>query len=163
MILRLLMIRHAEAVDPALTQGIDGERYLTETGIAQSRAVAGFLAKHHLIPSYVGSSPLVRAVQTADILASTWGIEGPHRVVLPTLDLNGDNKEMAGEISTSVQESAALVGHEPTISRFVAWLIGNAGVRIHYKKAAIALLDCQLPLQKGCGKLRMLLPPEFLE
>lgn len=67
--MKLLLIRHGESTGN-LEQRMQGwnEAALTETGILQAKALGEYLLKENGQPSHLYSSPLQRAVQTAQIL-----------------------------------------------------------------------------------------------
>lgn len=67
--MKLLLIRHAESTGN-LEQRMPGwnEDALSETGMLQARTLARYLLKENGQPSHLYSSPLQRAVQTAQIL-----------------------------------------------------------------------------------------------
>jgi phosphohistidine phosphatase SixA len=65
--MRILLVRHGEAV-PYDTTPVDERRWLTPAGRAGVRDVAQALAKRGVRLAHVYTSPLVRAVQTAEIL-----------------------------------------------------------------------------------------------
>ena len=67
--MRLLLMRHGAAVDPTVA-GDDHRRWLTEVGREQLREQGARLTARGLTPGAVLSSPLVRAVQTAELIVS---------------------------------------------------------------------------------------------
>src|SRR5689334_12282667 len=91
--MEILIIRHGEAVDDAPGLG-DAGRWLTGKGRKVTRHVADFLAaKDDLRPVEIWSSPLVRAVQTAEIIASAAGITDELTIVRD-LATSGDPKQL---------------------------------------------------------------------
>jgi len=67
----LVLVRHAQAIEAA--PGLaDGDRWLTGKGRKTARKVGAWLAKPKRRPLAIWTSPLVRAVQTAEILASAF-------------------------------------------------------------------------------------------
>lgn len=122
--MRLLLVRHAQAVDPSSVPS-DALRWLTPDGRATMRGVAGALEELGLRWTHIYSSPLVRAVQTADILASPPWFDGPvevHRTLAP------DEGSVAQVLSllTDLGSGAfpVLVGHEPGIRLVTGHLLG---------------------------------------
>ena len=77
--MNLLLMRHGEAVDSAGVLG-DGARWLTGKGRQHTRGVAEHLTSH-ASPGTIWTSPLVRAVQTAEIVALTCEIGDEFEVV----------------------------------------------------------------------------------
>src|SRR5581483_6827547 len=116
----LLLMRHGEAVDGA--PGGDGDRWLTSHGRQTTRAVAEHLARH-MAPATVWTSPLVRAVQTAEILASAVGLQGSVEV-LRELATGHDDAILQHVADFEGDGTLCLVGHEPTLSQLAVTLLG---------------------------------------
>ncbi|MGB1015526.1 MAG: SixA phosphatase family protein, partial [Nannocystaceae bacterium] len=68
--MQLILVRHGQAVS-AQTAGGDSFRWLTDEGRAGVENSARLMPEHTL--TTIVSSPLVRAVQTAERLASSCG------------------------------------------------------------------------------------------
>jgi len=64
---QLFLIRHGKATHELMP---DIKRYLTEKGIKRTTQTAEILAKKNIYPDLIVSSPAVRAIQTAEILAN---------------------------------------------------------------------------------------------
>lgn len=113
--MRIYLVRHAKAVDRQ--NGIPEERrFLTDEGRTAFRQTARRLARKGIEPEIIFTSPLIRAVQTAEILASALRFEGP---VAVTSELEpGFNKDGLVRLLTglSATREIALVGHEPDLS-----------------------------------------------
>jgi phosphohistidine phosphatase len=117
--MKLLLIRHGEAVDagPDIT---DGHRWLTARGRAETAVAGAHLRKHP--PRAIATSPLVRAVQTAELIAALAPPDGPI-TVLPSL-ATGHVASITRYIeSAGAHGPLALVGHEPTLSELVVALL----------------------------------------
>lgn len=114
--MKFLIMRHGEAVDPTASMS-DGERWLTEKGRRVTREVAAWIAEHHR-PAALWTSPLVRATQTAEIVASALGFEGEVRVVR---EIAQGNDARLTELLRRYDGDGPLlvVGHEPTLSGVV--------------------------------------------
>jgi phosphohistidine phosphatase len=154
--LNVLLMRHGDAVDEAPSLG-DRGRWLTAKGRARTRHVAGLLLERPEKPTAIWTSPLVRAVQTADIVADVLGytdevcamaelvVDGHPRAVAQTL------REYEG-----AHETILLVGHEPSLSVLANELLGGhewGG----FKKSG--LLGLALGPQRTHAKRRFSLEP----
>ena len=125
--MRVTLIRHAEAGDDAPS---DEARSLTARGRQDARRLGHALARRGVDFSLLVSSPLVRAVQTAEIVAA----EIAYRERLAVTDLLIPEaaatkvvvwlKAAARDLEGS--PSIALVAHEPILSALAALLIGKA-------------------------------------
>lgn len=133
--MKLLLIRHGEAVDagPDLT---DSHRWLTARGRAETTIAGAHLRKHP--PGAIVTSPLVRAVQTAELIAALAPPDGPI-TVLPAL-ATGHVATITRFIENSGGSGPlALVGHEPTLSEVLVALLKPAHWPGFEKSAVVAL------------------------
>ncbi len=154
---QLYLLRHAHAGEPAEWEGDDDQRPLTRKGRRQSKRLGTFMRAVGLKPDALVTSPLVRAAETAELVAKALHID-----VLVDPRLTGDLG--IGRLDTILGELDAerpvLVGHDPDFSALVALLCGAS--RIPMKKGALARIDVERPLRPGGGVLRWLIPPDLL-
>lgn len=123
--MRILIVRHGEAVDPYAVE-TDGHRWLTERGRRTVRKVANFLDAEGVRLDRVFVSPLVRAVQTAEILTGAVDFTGPLHV-WPALAGGTTAQALAALDEVEDPETTvALVGHEPLARSMAAHLTGVA-------------------------------------
>ena len=117
----ILLVRHGEAVER--TTG-DRERYLTLRGRTETLAVGRRLAALGHVPAAFICSPLVRAVQTAEILAHALAFEG---VVTtdPALEPDADPRAAVRRISARASLTV-VVCHEPIVRGMAALLAQEA-------------------------------------
>lgn len=120
----ILLLRHAEAI--RRTDLDDASRWLSTRGRAQVREVAGYVRERKLKLSRMLTSPLVRAVQTAELFAH--GVSYDAEIaVLPTLSFTLPPEQAARTLAAyAPSEHVAAVGHMPTISRIAALLTSGA-------------------------------------
>jgi phosphohistidine phosphatase len=150
----LLLIRHGHAIDEAPNLGDTG-RWLSEKGRKATRRVARWLAKGgRRRPAVIWSSPLVRAMQSAEILAAELGYEGEVRAV-GELSPGRDPGDLVALLSASTLAGPlALVGHEPSLSVLANALASDAGIDA-IKKSGVAAIAWE----NGGGRLRFILDP----
>jgi phosphohistidine phosphatase len=119
---RIYVVRHAHAVPeaPALA---DEHRHLSARGREVARAVAQALRDRTVVLDAIYTSPLVRAVQTAELFAEVLGFAGEVRT-LPGL-APGFPPRLVAERAAALGQAVALVGHEPGISALGAELLGR--------------------------------------
>lgn len=135
--LQVLVMRHGPA-EPA-GHGGDAGRRLSHEGRKRTRLAARALAAVAPIPARIYTSPLVRARETAEILAAATGAPVP--VATPLLEPGFDRRELARELAHARIEPLAVVGHEPDLSGFVGWLLGGGhAVRLKLGKGSACLL-----------------------
>ncbi len=120
--MKLIVVRHAAAVERSAEIPED-QRYLTPEGRAYFRKTARTMVKKGVEPDLILSSPLVRAVQTADILAEALEYAGP---VAVTDELSpGFGPEALRTLVRNFHQANELVivGHEPDLSGVVSSLL----------------------------------------
>jgi phosphohistidine phosphatase len=119
---RVTLIRHAEAGDDAPR---DESRALTSRGRADARRLGRALARRGVRFSSIVTSPLVRAVQTAEIVAAATEYRGR----MPATDLLQPEASAADVVAFLAtlghERSVALVAHEPILSAVAAALTGK--------------------------------------
>src|SRR6185312_13880338 len=150
--MQLYFLRHGEADWPGWTKP-DDERPLTDFGRKEVRQVGKFLDRLKVKPDLVVSSPLPRALQTAEVAAEQLKTK-----------LRQDEALEPGfaitELGTVVQRHRTkvlmLVGHEPDFSSVISALTGAS---LKLSKAGVALVDLDPETEKG--RLLWLFPPKF--
>jgi phosphohistidine phosphatase len=151
--MKILFIRHAEAVESGEWDGEDMTRPLTKQGRKEAANASRVLLAAAMKPDIFVSSAAVRARKTAKIIASKVGAE-----------LQEDSRLNPGCTFAAIKgilrshaacKSVALVGHEPDFSLAIAALIGGGRAQIKMNKAACALVSLD---DRGLGELRWLIP-----
>jgi phosphohistidine phosphatase len=147
----LLIIRHGQA-EPRSADGTDASRRLTEEG--RKKIQRGAKGLHKLLPELgaLVSSPLVRAVETAAIVAEAYGGLPVEETEL--LEPDREPKELADWLAERSEETLAIVGHEPLLSHAATWLLsGMRSSLIEFKPGAACLLH--FPDEIGPGRARL--------
>jgi phosphohistidine phosphatase len=159
--MEILLIRHGQAVDEAPGLG-DAGRWLTAKGRKVTRKVARWLGENdRRRPAALWTSPLVRAVQTAEIVAAETRFKGELRAcaqLSPGHDPGDLLKLLASE---TLEGPLALVGHEPSLSLIVTALLGDIGFT-GFKKSGVMGLSWT-PSTMGAGKLRFVFDPILMK
>ncbi len=141
--MQVFLIRHAEAADETLALR-DPHRPLTANGRKQARDLGDRLRWHDCVPARVWSSPLVRAVQTAELVVTTLHLEAAVEIV-PDLAPDGDVRAVVAAIrALATGAIALLVGHEPGLSAIGALLTGRPDFAALDKAQAARIVDGQL-------------------
>jgi phosphohistidine phosphatase len=158
--MRLLLIRHAIAVDSGTAGIADDERPLTREGRERFAEAARGLARLVDAPDVLFTSPLLRARQTAHIARDAWG--GPKPRTLECLS-SGEFVPLAKALDAEGErDGIVLVGHEPHMSVLLARLVGTKrDEAFAFRKGGAALVDIPGPLSAG-GRLVWFLPPRVL-
>jgi len=157
--MKCYFLRHGIAVDPHAWIGSDGDRPLTREGCDRMEREAKAIADLSLDIDCVVTSPLLRAKQTAEILAKRLGMHGA--IVEDPRLAEGFNHDRLGAILCAHpgSEAIVLVGHEPTMSLTIGRAVGGASLEL--KKAALAGIEIE-NRSRANGTLLCLIPPKVL-
>jgi phosphohistidine phosphatase len=157
---RLLILRHADAGDADPHRYPDDRtRPLTDDGRRAHRTVAAALARMHLRPTRLYTSPLLRARETAAITHEVLG--GPAPETLEALSDHFSATRLLEVLAEQPDDAlVACVGHEPSLSGFAALLLHPQGaVRIAMPKSGVLGFECPRPPRPGGARLLFALPP----
>ncbi len=159
--MKLYVMRHGPAEDQA-NSGVDGDRALTTSGRARVQAVAETLTQLGEEPLFIVSSPLVRAVQTAEIVASghtAWRSRRGARGA----SWHGAGGRRAGARACAggrrAQARHARRSRARSVRAASSTLVGTFG-RAFDKAMVVGL---HLPSVSGRGRLRFVLEPKTLK
>ena len=157
----LYFIRHGLAEERGEAWPDDMKRPLTDEGMSRMRKAARGLARLGVSVDVVLTSPLVRARQTAEIVAA--GLDPrPSLVNVDSLSPDGTYAAVIADLEKYVRKSRiALVGHEPMMGELAARLIGSRHP-MEFKKGAVCRIDVEDLPPAGPGDLRWLLTPKIL-
>jgi phosphohistidine phosphatase len=124
--MKFYLLRHGPAEDQAPT-GLDADRALSSTGRERVRLVSEALVSLEEEPVLVFTSPLVRAVQTAEIVAlvTRLGARAGRVEVRRELAPGGDGPGLVRASAQQGLRRLCLVGHEPDLSATAAALLGT--------------------------------------
>lgn len=157
--MELWLVRHAVAAEREEFDGPDAERPLTPKGRRRFREFCKRLARQTAMPQLIITSPLLRAVQTAALLAQAAGIRKGEIVasdlVAPGVELGA----LLSFVRDQPGERIALVGHEPDLSHLLAALVGGGAFR--FGKGFVAAVDFDSTPVAGAGRLGWLFGPKL--
>ena len=158
----LLVLRHGEAGKRSMSPG-DFKRTLTAEGRQEIIDLSNGLKYLGVKLDYVLTSPLLRAKNTAEIVAKSLKYKGKVEELV-ALKPEGSMLEFYSALSKLKQDSVVLVvGHEPYLSKMISEAISQSDCRINLKKAGIARMRVLSVLPKLKGDLRWLLTPKILK
>jgi phosphohistidine phosphatase len=149
----LYFLRHAEAESGG--RGPDDDRRLTMAGESTIRAAGPLLRRLNLRPDVVLSSPLPRALRTAELLTEAIG-------GAPVADDRLRPGASWGQLGRAMADHrdarrVLFVGHEPDLSGTIALLTGATSIRM--RKASIACVEFPGTPEPGSGELAWLIDP----
>jgi len=154
--MKLLIIRHGEAENReafAKTCPDDGLRPLTRSGRKRmKKAASGLKTIAPTVDSLV-SSPLMRALETAEILAETFDVKVTQIGELaPSRRVSGVLKWLQKQ---QADATVILVGHEPQLGLLASWLMTGLDEPImELKKGSACLLEFTDEVRSGRAMLR---------
>lgn len=142
--LRLLLLRHAEAVARATT---DLERRLADTGRAGAARMGAYFRKAGLAPDLALVSPARRARETFEIVERELA-EKPEAKLEPSLynASLGVLQSLLAQVPAKV-ETLLIVGHNPSVAEFACALAGDgdrgglAGMRRSFPAPCLVVID----------------------
>ena len=138
--MELYLLRHGIAEDHSET-GRDEDRRLIAEGRHKLQSILERAHAAGVAPSAIFSSPLRRALETAELAARGLGYEG--RIVRTSALVPGASPQ---DVWYFVREHAdepsiLLAGHEPLFSAAVAYLLGSTRSMVHFRKGALVRID----------------------
>lgn len=136
----IYFVRHASAGERTINPKKDEKRPLDRAGIEQCGYVGRALAALNAQPDVIVSSPLKRATQTASLIGNELGYEGKLQLeaaMRPEASF-ADFRRMLEKYSR--YEAVMVVGHNPSITEFLARMVAKPGCEalIEFKKGAVA-------------------------
>ena len=158
---QLFLIRHGVAEERGDAWPDDAKRPLSEDGIERFQKSARGLARLDVWIDVVLTSPLVRARQTAEIVASAFDPR-PSIITIESLAPGGSYASLVADLEKHGRKTRiALVGHEPGIGELGARLIGSRH-SFEFKKGAVCRIDVDEIPPVGPGDLRWFLTPKVM-
>ena len=141
--------------------GADKERALTNEGIEiLQKAAAGWKALILNLDCIV-SSPLLRAIQTAEIIHTVFDVQGD--VIIDQAVVSGNTSKILELANVMRKQDIMFCGHEPDCSRYLADMIANSGNNLNFKKGMIAKVSFNGKARIGAGYLDFVIPAKMFK
>lgn len=160
----LYIMRHGVAVTRG-TEGIsdDAKRPLTPDGKQKMREIAAGLTRLGCELDWIVSSPLVRAVESAEIVGEALGTDVPMDFCDALCPGGSPEAVIAFLAKRSNRKRVLVVGHEPDLSEMAARLLG-AGRHANFalKKGGCCLITFDEFPPVSPGRLVWWAPPRLL-
>ena len=160
--MNLYILRHGIAVEHGATgYENDDERPLTSKGERKMRMIAEAMKALEISFDSILSSPLVRARQTAEIVADA--LKSRKRLALTdALAPQASAKPLIEYLNKQgAADDVLLVGHEPFLSRLISLLIsGDSEASVLLKKGGFCKLSTEHLKHGKCATLEWLLTPK---
>lgn len=140
--MKLFLIRHAEAVSsgPGLP---DAHRFLSAQGRQTARRIGGLLRGEQVSFDAVLTSPLVRAVQTAELICDAVDYLGQ----IEAFGGLAPDCEPPPAAAQAIRRGSAvaLFSHEPTVSSLAAYLTGQPSFQ-PFRPGQVVLIEDGQPV-----------------
>jgi phosphohistidine phosphatase len=157
--MQIYILRHGIAEDSVAGQS-DSERALTPEGKKKLRSVLRVAREAGVSPALILTSPLKRAVQTAQLAAEMLGYKGD-LLRTEALEPGAHPRKVWEEIRVHKDESEILLaGHEPLFSSLTAYLLGSPDLQVDFKKGALACVEVDRFGAEPHGALRWFITPK---
>jgi phosphohistidine phosphatase len=138
----LYLMRHANAGLPRENPVLDAKRALVKEGKDQCILMARTLSALKVQVDVIVSSPLKRALQTAQLVGTELGYDAKVQIS-PALGLDADYADFQEMLAQYAEYDGILaVGHNPNLFQFLGRLItDHNGAAIRMRKGSVARVD----------------------
>jgi len=142
--MNLYLMRHANAGVPRDNAKLDAKRGLIAEGKEQCMIMGRILGALKVQPEVIVSSPLKRALQTAQFVGNELGYEGKVEIS-QALEPEATYADFLKLLDTLADRQEVLVvGHNPNLFQFLGRIItGNGGAGVRMRKGAVARIDME--------------------
>ena len=142
--MNLYLMRHASAGVPRENAKLDAKRGLIAEGKEQCMIMGRILGALKVQPEVIVSSPLKRALQTAQFVGNELGYEGNVQIsqALGPEATYPDFLKLLDSLAD--RQDVLVVGHNPNLFQFLGRIItGNGGAGVRMRKGAVARIDME--------------------
>ncbi|HSP88138.1 MAG TPA: histidine phosphatase family protein, partial [Ignavibacteriaceae bacterium] len=110
----------------------------------------------------IASSPLTRALQTAEIIAEVFQYK--EKIITDKKITSGSHLDDIIDLIKSVDgDNIAIVGHEPDMSRHLSAFVSSSGMYADFKKGYIAKIKFEGKIRASSGTLEFLIPQDLFK
>ena len=152
--MRIYLVRHGDAV-PEEDAGSDRDRWLSARGREAARVLGRLLREQGVEPDAIVCSPLPRAAQTAELLATSLdylGVVSSLRCLEPSAQ-----PRVAAEAILRAGNAVIAIGHEPSISALAAHLLGAVSV-LPFRTAQCCAIEDGKPTFSARADVNLITP-----
>lgn len=158
----LVLFRHGPAGTPLPSRGPDdAKRPLSPRGVEKTRRAALGLKRVLDTEPRIVSSPLVRAKETADLLAAAY-VPMLQVEIMEELAPGRSQEEILARIVEQGNGTVVLVGHEPGLGHLAGVLVTGAQMTLPLKKAGACGIELEGTVAPGQGELMWFATPRLL-
>ena len=156
------ILRHAIAVQRGASGYPNDDRPLTEDGIEKMQKAARGIAVLIDTIDVILTSPLIRAHDTAKLVAEARGADHKIEICKELLPGNSSKKFLLHLAKYKSFKNVMIVGHEPDLGYIASALLGSNASIIEFKKGALCCIEVPTLPPRNPGKLHWHLQPRQL-
>lgn len=160
--MRIYVLRHGIAED-ASARTPDFKRELTDDGRKKLAGVLRLARRAGVQPELVISSPLVRALQTAEMARECLHVDAAIQQTQALVPESSPQKVWEELRGLRNLDAVLLAGHQPLLSDLAAWLLGAPELQIHMGKAVMVCIEVEQFRGDPHGTLRWMISPRLAE
>lgn len=157
--MRIYILRHGIA-EEAARGGADAARALTAEGKEKLRTVLERAREAGVRPAIILTSPLKRALETAEIAAAVLDVKR-ELVTTNALAPLSTPQCVWNEIRAQHTDRVLISGHEPLLSQVVGFLLKCPALQLDLKKGALVSLNVETGESGPRGTLKWVLTPKL--
>lgn len=146
---KVVLLRHAKP----LTEGYADDllRPLSQEGIEKQILLAEQLRKEEIIPTFILTSPILRAIETAEIVGRAFAMDAIEEAVLGEAY---DSQSLYDKtLAYPPGSTLFLIGHAPSLEHFLSVLTNGASISGGLSKSSAAIIEFQSRITSGKGRL----------
>ncbi len=159
----LYLVRHGVAFDAAPGTR-DFDRELTPQGARRVSCAAHGLRRLGVRPDAILTSPLRRAVQTAERVQKVLCPNTAVEVYNPLAPGHDPANTLSGLSALRGADAVMLVGHQPDMGELAGYILSHGGTSVwfDFKKGAVAAIEVSSLPPRSPGILRWFMPARHL-
>jgi len=155
--MNLYLIRHSIAENITIDKK-DFDRELTEEGKFVIKKTSEAWKNYIVNVDVVFTSPLKRAIQTAEIISSN--LQEKQNVIKDNnLGTGSRTADLIDLLNSLEYKNVAVVGHQPDLSQHINNFCGTGSFNLAFPPAALAKIEFENSIKYGRGRLIYFIPP----
>lgn len=162
--MEIYLIRHSEAVELNNEIVDDSFRYLSNSGRQKTIEVANKLKEMKVHFDCILTSPVIRAVQTAELLAASIHHKGEIITAIELMGGSSFTRFMQLINRNSRFKKVACVGHAPDVNNYAVALASkkaSSEVKINFKNTSVCKIS--FDTKKNVGRIDWFLKSDSME
>lgn len=155
--MNLYLIRHSIAENISIDKK-DFDRELTEEGKFVIKKTSEAWKNYIGNVDIVLSSPLTRAIQTAEIISANLQ-EIPNLIKDNNLGTGSRTADLIDILNSLEYKNVVVVGHQPDLSQHINNFCGTGSFNLAFPPASLAKIEFENSIKYGRGRLIYFVPP----